>query len=128
MKREIIFQAAYDKRTEGYGRHGVDIRFVLKGDAGAVQFVMFTDWPFNDLPSNLFPMAADLGYHSPTPRYEGQDPTTECPYLDGKTCYYDGSGLNAEPVMQKLFTGGSDAVWAELESYYAETFTKEPIP
>lgn len=25
-----------------------------------------------------------------------------CPYLDGKPCYYDGSGLNAEPVFDIL--------------------------
>jgi len=97
------------------------------------------------------PMAADLGYHSRVPMYEGQEPMgsvdyklsmdeskeglekfqsgrtatdtfTPCPYLDGAPCYYDGSGLNAERVLQILIEQGGEAVWKYLEDYYHSTF------
>lgn len=43
----------------------------------------------------------------------------DCCYLEQGFCFYDGSGLNAEPVMAALFTGGDEAVWSALEDYYA---------
>jgi len=68
------------------------------------------------------PLPADLGYHSPNPMYDGQESMGACQYLDGKTCYYDGSGLDAEEIYKVLVEKGSDAVWEELEKYYVETF------
>ena len=71
----------------------------------------------------FLPMPADLGYHSYEPRYEWQDPITDsCEYLNGKPCYYDGSGLNAERIYEVLLERGSDGVWQELESFYNEVF------
>ena len=67
---------------------------------------------------------SSLGYHSLTPTYEGQSICTEsCEYLDGKPCYYDRSGLNAESIYEVLLNEGSDGVWRELEKYYNELFT-----
>lgn len=133
MEKIINFEPAYDKRSsdpkKNYGIHGVSIRFVLKGDKGAVQFLMYTPWHLPSVdksgwPESLNePMAADLGYHSLMPRYDGQSVIQkECPYLDGRPCYYDGSGLNAEPVMETLIAEGSDGVWKKLEEFYAELF------
>jgi hypothetical protein len=69
------------------------------------------------------PLPADVGYHSPVPMYEDQEPITkECEYLDGKPCYYDGSGLRADEVFDILATEGSDGVWRELEAFYLSTF------
>jgi hypothetical protein len=45
-----------------------------------------------------------------------------CPYLDGKPCYYDGSGLQAERIYNVLLAEGSDGVWRALEEYYRSTF------
>jgi len=116
--------------TPGYGQHGMDLRFALVGELGATQFLMFTDWvpgrvgrPFGEprRSSGSFPMAADLGYHWKTDphngEYDGFGRMDECDFFaDG--CYYDGSGLRADPVMQRFISDGLDAVWADLEAEY----------
>lgn len=142
FEKKIDITAAFDKRdpdpSKNYGIHGCEMRFVLTGDKGAVQFVLYTNWQLphvteelvekgitnpRDLKYVLLPMPADLGYHSPKRRYKGQKVLTKsCPYLKGKPCYYDGSGLNAEPVYQVLLEKGSDGVWEELEKYYERIF------
>lgn len=139
MEKIIRFTPAFDKRSadqsKNYGIHGVDMRMVLKGDLGAVQFVLYTNWHLPhvqeglrvDMQPNkhfLFePMPADLGYHSYRPMYEGQEPLQkECEFLNGKPCYYDGSTLNAERIYTTLLEKGSDGVWQELEEYYMRIF------
>jgi len=137
MEREIFFEAAYDSRDthKGGGIHGVDIRFILKGEKGVTQFVLYTNWFLPHVQADLnaryhepgrWPhevSPADLGYHSRTPLHDYQkEPSQEhCQYLDGP-CYYDGSALNAVPVFERLLREGSDGVWAELEDYYKATF------
>ncbi len=141
MERIIELTPAYDKRnpdpSKNYGIQGVSMRMVLKGDKGAVQFLLFTNWmlphiykewkgtKYDDLTieCRYKPMAADLGYHSLSPIYEGQTTISDkCEYLDGKPCYYDGSGLNAEKVFDILVREGGEAVWKFLENYYNEIF------
>ena len=136
FERSITFRPAYDKRSsdpaKNYGIGSVRVRFVLKGSSGAVQFVLVTNWflphiqldldrKYRDHEMFCHPDPTDLGYHSPTPRYEGQTSMGECDLLDGE-CYYDGSGLNAEPIYQRLLRDGHEGVWEELEAYYAEVF------
>lgn len=150
FERIVEILPAYDKTKEGYGIHGAELRMVLKGQQGAVQFVLYTNWQLPHVEQNLIkkvlkdaiseeapsevikqvrtklnvyflPMPADLGYHSKTPHYEGQYLTSDCQYIEGG-CYYDGSGLNAEPVYQILLTEGSDGVWKYLEQYHKEIF------
>jgi len=88
MERIHTITPAWDKRdpepTKNYGIHCCDIRMVIKGELGAVQFVLMTGWfpkHIQDEHKNsrgdntlggLYPMPADLGYHSPKPMYEGQ--------------------------------------------------------
>ncbi|HEX9833460.1 MAG TPA: hypothetical protein VGA66_10330 [Mycobacterium sp.] len=101
------------------------MRFVLIGDAGAVQFVVYTGWMLNETPENGWGrvMAADLGYHSPVPRYEDQAMLTDdCEYLGNKPCYYDGSTLNAELPWRILRHEGGKALWTYLEDYYRSKF------
>ncbi len=45
-----------------------------------------------------------------------------CPYLDGRPCYYDGSGLNAQRVYDVELQEGLEGVWSYLEDYYISTF------
>jgi hypothetical protein len=171
LERIVKFTPAFDRRDpdpkKNYGIHGVTMRWVLKGEKGAVQFLVFTNWQLPhvtreqtekmktekdvDLALRCFwqPMAADLGYHSKTPMYEGQKPMgavdmkinpdeskeiadrfirtetgtfTPCEYLDGAPCYYDGSGLQAETVLQMLIEKGGEAVWEYMESCYRQQF------
>lgn len=105
----------------------------------------------------MHPMPADIGYHSPKPMYEDQEPMgskkavytpreptednpmtqniefvdtgtfTPCPYLDGRPCYYDGSTLNAERYYEILLREGSEGLWKALDAYYRETFESEEV-
>lgn len=87
--RILEIEPAFDKRArdpkKNYGIHGVQMRWVLQGAEGAVQFLLYTNWQLphvrkewkhrgcGDYCLNAA-MPADLGYHSKVPRYEGQQP------------------------------------------------------
>lgn len=158
MKREIRFREGYDcirfnckfnikecvpNGGGSHGKHGLEICFYVKGDKGAVQFVLSTGW----LPQKVsqdtigvrrfkasspmqefFPMPVDLGYHSYKPHYEGQKPLDKCDLLDGKPCYYDGSGLNCNDAFYALLNGGDKALWEFLEQYYKCVFEDGKYP
>lgn len=129
MERIVEFWPAYDRRSsdpaEDYGIGPMKIRFILKGEKGAVQFLIGTNWFLPGLSVKDFgerqPVAWDLGYHS----YKmGATFFEECDVLGGP-CYYDGSTLAAEPIRDRLVSEGSDAVWEALEEYYEQVFGKE---
>jgi hypothetical protein len=138
MEQLIQFLPAFDKRdpnpSKNYGIHGVDLMFILKGELGAITFNVFTNWQLPHvteefrpkmLPDKYFlfePKGADISYHSPTPKWEGQTKRDNCPYLDGKPCYNDGSALDAEPIFNILLYSGSDGVWSELKERYINIF------
>ena len=145
MERRISFRVGYNHADMGcgHGKHGMEMRFTLIGPDGAtVWAVCMTNWypgnytDFIELnatePISAIPignsklgdaMAWDLGYHSPVPTYEGQDeylPRQNCHLLPDGYCYYDGSGLNAMPVLKAFIEHGPMAVWAALARYYGE--------
>lgn len=143
MERRIEFQVGYDHRrfTCGHGCHGMSLRFIFLGPAGATQWMAnMPNWmPGNtdiigniqgELPISFVPTSnqigdgypVDLGYHSPRPLYEGHEGRDRCIYLPEGTCYYDGSGLNAQPVLEAFLEHGPMAVWATLARYYNEVF------
>ena len=137
-ERIIEWSPAWDKSDDdpkkNYGIHGMDLKFLLKGDKGVIQFVIYTNWQLPHVRKEwdekvnahlLQPIPADVGYHSPIPMYEGQEPIQEeCGYLDGKTCYYDGSGLYAQKVFDIFVTDGEEAMWKTLEEEYRQRFEK----
>ena len=142
MEKLIYFEPGYDKRSsdpsKNYGIGGMKIRFVLKGDKGAVQFLIGTDWyPENTQKeymtrfpnkTEVQPMGWDIGYHSPVPMYDSQEIAQDnCEYLDGKPCYYDGSGLRADELIPAFLERGVDAVWEELEEEYKYRFEKDAV-
>lgn len=135
----VDFEPAWDKTDpdpkKNCGVHGVEMRMVLKGEDGAVQFLLYTSWMLDmvadevnsfmvPIPASA-PLPADLGYHSPKPMYDGHEAMGSCAYLDGADCYYDGSGLNAQRIWNTLVKEGSNGVWRELREYYKETFNVE---
>jgi hypothetical protein len=68
-------------------------------------------------------MAVDVGRHTPRPvaDYDTEfGPSQDsCPYLDGMPCYYDGSGLQATEMLQRVAAADTeDAIWAELAGYF----------
>lgn len=135
LERIIQWEPAFDKRhsdpKKNYGIGGVMIRFLVKGPKGATQFLLSTGWMLlhvqkecdkrilnPEYPHSLcHPLPADVGYHSPTPRYEGQ-PVMDCDLIAGGKCYYDGSGLRAYDVYNRLLEQGDKGVWEALESEY----------
>jgi hypothetical protein len=132
LRKQVDFSPAFDRRdpnpSKNYGIHGVDMRMYLIGDSGAVQFVLFTNWYLPHVQDELIargrltgPVPADLGYHSKRPMYEGHETSGDCNVI-GCNCYYDGSGLNAERIMDVLLREGGDAVWRELKAYYEDVF------
>ena len=137
FQRRVDFQRAYDKRdpdpAKNYGIGSMRIRFVLIGELGAVQWMIGTPW---DVPTARGPKSWrdpsrpdgwDLGYHSPHPMYDGQEPMSSCDVLDCH-CYYDGSGLNADLLIENFVAQGGEYVWAALEAYYRSVFHNEPWP
>jgi hypothetical protein len=134
FKRKTIFLPAFDKRhadpKKNYGIHGVTCKMYLIGERGVVQFVFYTDWQlphvrdeFLHSPHGIrYPMATDIGYHSPIPMYEDQV-KRDCSFIkDG--CYYDGSSLYAEEFLTLLIEKGSKAVWKKMKEYYRGVFEK----
>lgn len=141
MERITKFLPAYDKRNpdpyKNYGIHGVELLMVLKGDKGAVEFVVYTHWHLPhvqeelihnvkdslDVRCSFVPMPSNLGYHSKEKRYYDQEIASEvCGYCDGKPCYCGGTSLGSEEVFKILVKEGSDGVWTFLEKYYYDIF------
>lgn len=134
MERIVDITPAFDKRNpdpkKNYGIHCCDLRMVLLGEMGAVQFVLSTGWMLPEVAKEMkediklhhfYPLPMDLGYHSYKPLHEWQESTANCPYLKGP-CYYDGSGLNAVRIYEVLVRKGSEEVWSELKKYYDTVF------
>lgn len=141
MKKRLDILPAWDKRDpdpkKNYGIHGVEMRFYIIGDKGAVQFVLFTNWFLPEKADDFFsyrspfgekiigPLPADLGYHSKVPHYEGQESYGYCDLLKCD-CYYDGSGLQAYRIFDVLVREGDNGVWRELDLYYRNIFDESP--
>jgi len=122
-----------------HGRRGLNIRFVVNGNRGAVQFLLYTDW-LPQYVENLgtrdvrdwggkFMMPATLSYHGKRPQYEGQPSAVEsCRFFDGEPCYHDGPTHNPNDAMYALVNGGDEALWAFLDAYYEYCFNDGEYP
>ncbi len=149
LERIVEIEPAYDKRNtdpkKNYGIHGASMRFLVRGPRGVIQFLIYTNWHLPNVHEELVskcqpdrsygryctlaPMAADIGYHSPVPMYEGQEPISDsCPYLNGVKCYYDGSGLNAQRYFDIMVSEGHESLWKALEQYYEDRFGDANMP
>lgn len=141
LRREIKWEPGYDHRDDPdplksqYGAHGLQIRFMLHGDKGTIQFLLYTNWIPNEVlmsrgtvparllsPQVLRPLAADLGYHADKPQYEDHKPMDTCEHRPSGKCYYDGSGLAADGPFGILLVDGEDAMWKYMEDYYWMVF------
>ena len=124
--KDIKFRAAYDKRhpdpSKNYGIHCVDAIFVLHGEAGSLEWRLFTGWNLPHVARTLdtrdlgYPNGAELNLHSKAPRWEGHEPTaTDCPYVG--TCYSDVTFIT-DDICEALIARGDEGVWGELERRY----------
>ena len=143
FKKTIRFDPGWDyivlgpKEKEKCGRHGMTIRFILKGEKGAIHFSISTGWMprikrnLGYEPTHqsadvcvLFPMAEDISYHSRVKLDDYLTPRESCVWLDGDTCYSDGSILYAEEFMATFFNEGEKALWKKMKEYYKENLEK----
>ncbi len=115
-----------------HGRHGLEMRWLVIGEKGAIQFLLFAGWtPEPERYGKEIlspPLPADLGYHSYVPMYEGQEPMHGICDVLNTICYYDGSGLNADEPFRVLCNEGGDALWAYLDAVYRNRFYNDPYP
>lgn len=124
-----------------HGIHGMEIAFYVKGDDGAIvfRFAICDMIPGRVLDSEggsfksertyRTVMAMDLRYHSLRPMYEDQKPMdSECEWVKGGKCYYDGSTLNADTPLAILTEHGDEEVWLYLEQFYECTFNDSEWP
>lgn len=134
FRTEILIEPGHAIRmTRGdgknYGVLSMGIRFLLHGPAATVQFLMWTGLTpeqssgrYGDEWVHRAPMAVDLGYHADAPQYEGQEEYghMDCAYRQSGKCFYDGSGLAAEPLLAVALMRGHGGVFRALQSYYDE--------
>lgn len=115
--------------------------FYVIGPKGAVQWMIGTDWYVATArdhvkrfhggrgePSKYLPDGWDLGYHSHKPMYDDQRPMDGKCEVIGGTCYYDGSGLNADLLIEGFIAGGTEWLWPQLEAYYRHVFDGAEFP
>lgn len=125
--------------SRNFGIGDVRMWFVLIGEKGAVQWQIGTDWypesarqhlarfPSWPLSGEHQPKGWDLGYHARERQYEEQ-PSRSCDILPEGKCYYDGSGLAADDLIEGFLNGGDDWLWNRLEAYYAHVFEGAEYP
>ena len=138
LERIVKFFPAYDKRhsdpKKNYGVGCVRVIMLLKGKKGAVSFTFGTGmylprvyewWESKGLRHGNKPdyMGYDVGYHSPTPKFEGQDISQKkCDWI-GAACYSDGSAIRADDYMKVLLEKGDEKIWNMLEKDYKNHLT-----
>lgn len=142
FERLIMFKPGFDWRTDdnhrNYGIGSIRLWFALIGEKGAVQWQIGTDWFPESARHHLAhfshareakhkPEGWDLGYHSKAPKFESHQ-ARECDMLPEGECYYDGSGLNADLLIEGFLNGGDDWVWNRLEAYYEHVFGDKEFP
>ena len=127
-----------DRSGNGHGVHGMEVWWLLRGPAGAAQFLLYTDWvpgkltpghglsldgsvpgKFTRDGEQMYPMGADLGYHSRRPQHEEQKPISDDCSVIGGPCYYDGSTSRAEDLKREFVVKGENVIWQALENEYS---------
>lgn len=136
FERVVHVSPAYDERDEGYGIGACRIAFILKGERGAVQFMIGTDWYLphvqkepstRRLSQHVKPDGWDVGYHSRVPMHDDQ-PSMECDLTPEGRCFYDGSGLMADEWIPEFLAGGTEWLWPRLERQYRDMFEDSSDP
>lgn len=129
LQKIIRIAPAFDKRhsdpAKNYGIGSVRMLFVLKGKDGAISFSCSTGMYLPQQVSEhghrpwreFQPMGYTVSSCAPVPK-EGREGRKNCEWLDGKTCYGDGSALAADEVYDALIREGDDGVWRKLLEFY----------
>lgn len=88
------------------------VRYVVAGTRGAVEYHAIRSGTGHG-------MVLGIKYHSPRPRYGGDEPS-RCYILEGP-CYVDGTSLGGVELRRRWEQAGRDdeVIWQELERRYA---------
>lgn len=159
MEHKIIFLPAWDKSdpdpTKDYGVNCINIKFLVIGNRGVVEFDLSTNWYLPHiikrrlehlkqdvfigkedylLTSKMSPYPLDICYYS-LERISEDDTYFESGLsyvFDHKPCYYgyryedEGKEVwTTDFVYNLLLERGDGAVWDYLENYYCDTFLKD---
>ena len=159
MEHKIIFRPADDKTDpdpyKNYGVHDIDMKFLVFGDKGIVEFELSTNWylphvmerRLQSMKRNVFLAKKDfllMTWISPKPldicywsleRLSEDDTFFDkgLDYVfDHKPCFYgyryerEEDGLwTTDYVYNQFLLRGDIAIWEYLENYYRETFGEE---
>jgi hypothetical protein len=105
--------------------------FVVAGREGAVTLTVMTGWAGGE--SEEHPGRRPLGMHRPLavlgfhpPASPGDPKAQECPYLGGRACRHDSSGLAGDRLFSLMLAEGHAALWRALEEHYAAEFAGRP--
>jgi hypothetical protein len=155
MERKILFIPAFDKTDpdpkKDYGVGCLELRFLLIGEKGVVEFQLLTQWfqehvmvrRLESLKKDIWmgkqdfllrhfldPFPADVNYWSLNRISEDDTIFAEgVSYVfDGKPCYYGYKYVDSDDTrsvdnaLRKLVEEGDEALWKYLEEYYLEVF------
>lgn len=140
LEESVQFRPGYNcpvETMQGHGVHGMEIMWVLKGPAVAVQLIFGTDWT----PGKLWPghgigpdgvrgwtdsrgrwsgdpSGYGIGAHTRAPQYDSHEIEGECGLLGGK-CYYQEWLSGADELAPRFMAEGEQVIWSELERRYA---------
>jgi hypothetical protein len=140
LRESVQFQPGYNCPVaggNGHGVHGMEITWLLRGPAGAVQLVFGTDWTPGELypghgispdgtrgwkraSTGLWstdPSGRGIGVHALVPQYQDHE-SAECGLLGGAPCFYDEGSSAADPLVPRFLAEGESVIWAELEERY----------
>lgn len=113
------------------GRTGMR-SWVLSGLEGAVQvsFMKLPEIPSYFRDEEVFPggwTGVDFGYHSPRPLHDGNTSRPGCDFVAGGVCFYAGSSIPAQPLLQEWWKADCDdeVIWLAAELGYRAKFLDE---
>jgi len=155
VNRKIMFMPAFDKinpdPSKNYGIGCLELRFILEGEKGVIEFQLLTNWyqehvmkrRFEFLKKDVWsgkkdflirgflePFPVDICIWSLSKRHE------DCLFFeegvsyvfDGKPCYYDyiyrdnNDDVAHDVAYRKLVDDGEESLWKYLEEQYVEAF------
>lgn len=128
--RRIVWE--YDFVEGHVPKKGKKVFYILVGPKGAVQFAYMWHEAFDGVSNiaNVHPqenmMGMDVGYHSYEPMFDGHQ-ALDCDLLMGQDyCYYDGSGLRADPLLQMWLEAdkNDEVIWMALKNEYDIVFER----
>jgi hypothetical protein len=134
LERIIKTSPPFDKRNpdpaKDYGIGSMKIRYIVKGDKGAISFTLNTGGYMENVAKEKpdlqgYVQGWDVSYHGKNPVNDSDLSSVKCDILDGGECYNDGSALHGEEVGKIFVLHGEDKLWEYLEKYYKEIFGSE---